>query len=58
VAVASILLIKAFLEQNGIIVQSFALSLWAIPTAILALIIHGSRLLLLDRRRPAAETSP
>ena len=50
VAVSSILLIKAFLEQSGVIVQPFALSLWAIPTAVLALIIHGTRLLLLDRR--------
>lgn len=51
VAVSSILLIKAFLEQSGIVVQPFALSLWAIPTALLALVIHGTRLLLLDRRR-------
>jgi uncharacterized membrane protein len=53
VAVSSILLIKAFLEQTGVIVQPFALSLWAIPTALLAFIIHGTRLLLLDRRRSA-----
>jgi len=52
IAVSSILLIKAFLEQSGIIVQPFALSVWAIPTAVLAVIIHGTRLLLLDRRRP------
>ncbi|HLY05219.1 MAG TPA: DUF969 family protein, partial [Rhizomicrobium sp.] len=51
VAVSSILLIKAFLEQSGIIVQPFEVSLWAIPTAVLALLIHGTRLLLLDRRR-------
>jgi uncharacterized membrane protein len=31
-------------------VQPFDLSLWAIPTAILALVIHGARLLWLDRR--------
>lgn len=53
VAVASILLIKAFLEQSGILVQPFELSVWAIPTALLALVIHGTRLLLLDRRHPA-----
>ena len=51
VAVSSILLIKAFLEESGVIVQPFELSVWAIPTAVLALIIHGTRLLLLDRRR-------
>jgi len=50
VAVSSILLIKAFLEQSGVVVQPFDLSIWAIPTAVLALAIHGARLLLLDRR--------
>jgi uncharacterized membrane protein len=49
IAIASILLIKGFLEANGIIVTPFALSVWAIPTAVAALLIHGARLLLLDR---------
>jgi uncharacterized membrane protein len=55
-AISSILLIKGFLEQSGVIVQPFELSVWAIPTAVLALLIHGTRLLLLDRklRRGAA----
>ncbi|MGH6889425.1 MAG: DUF969 domain-containing protein [Rhizomicrobium sp.] len=50
VAVSSILLIKGFLQQSGIMVQPLELSLWAIPTALLALGIHGARLLLFDRR--------
>jgi uncharacterized membrane protein len=50
IAIASILLIKGFLEQNGILVQPLELSVWAIPTAILAFAIHGFRLLRLDRR--------
>ena len=50
VAIGSILLIKGFLETNHIIVQPLDVSLWAIPTAILAFVIHGARLLLLDRR--------
>ena len=49
-AIASLLLIKGFLEQNGIIVQPLELSVWAIPTAVVALLIHGTRLVLLDRR--------
>lgn len=49
IAIASILLIKGFLEQNGIIVEPLELSIWAIPTAIAALLIHSSRLWLLDR---------
>jgi uncharacterized membrane protein len=57
VAIASILLIKGFLEQFGIELTPLELSLWAIPTAIAAFLIHGSRLLRLDRRlrRGAAE---
>ena len=50
IAIASILLIKGFLETNGVSVEPFALSMWAIPTAIAALVIHAFRLWLLDRR--------
>jgi uncharacterized membrane protein len=49
IAIASILLIKGFLEQNGIMVEPLQLSIWAIPTAISALLIHSLRLWLLDR---------
>ncbi|ANP46552.1 DUF969 domain-containing protein [Candidatus Viadribacter manganicus] len=48
IAIASILLIKSILEQNGIIVEPLQLSIWAIPTAIAALLIHSLRLWLLD----------
>ena len=50
IAIASILLIRGFLEQNGILVEPLELSLWAIPTAVLAFLIHGGRLLMFDRR--------
>jgi len=50
IAIGSILLIKGFLEQSGIFVAPLQLSLWAIPTAILAFLIHGARLLWLDRK--------
>ena len=50
IAIGSILLIKGFLDQNGIHVEPTQLAIWAIPTAICAFIIHGTRLLLLDRR--------
>jgi uncharacterized membrane protein len=57
IAIGSVLLIKGFLETNGIIAEPFALSVWAIPTAILAALIHGTRLLLIDRRlRREADT--
>jgi len=50
VAIGSILLIKGFLEQNGIVVAPIQLSVWAIPTALMAFAIHATRLWLFDRR--------
>lgn len=50
IAIGSILLIRGFLDQNGVHVEPTQLAIWAIPTAICALIIHCTRLLLLDRR--------
>ena len=49
IAIGSILLIKGFLEQNGVHVEPTQLALWAIPTAVCALVIHFVRLVLLDR---------
>ena len=49
-AIASILLIQASLASFGIQLTPFQLSIWAIPTAICAFVIHGTRLLLLDRQ--------
>lgn len=50
IAIGSILLIKGFLEQNGIRIEPIHLAVWAIPTAIAAFAIHSVRLVLLDRR--------
>lgn len=50
IAMSSVLIIKGFLKQNGIDVTPLSLSLWAIPTAVMAFLVHGVRLLLLDRR--------
>ena len=49
-AVASILLIQGSLKGFGIELAPFQLSVWAIPTAVCAFLIHGARLLLLDRK--------
>jgi uncharacterized membrane protein len=49
IAIGSILLIKGFLDQNGIHVEPSQLAIWAIPTAICAFVIHCTRLLLLER---------
>lgn len=48
-AIGSILLMKGLLQQYGIMLEPLELSLWAIPTAIAAFIIHGFRLWLFDR---------
>ncbi|PTS76790.1 DUF969 domain-containing protein [Sphingomonas sp. HMWF008] len=50
IAMGSILLMKGVLEGYGIAIQPLHLSLWAIPTAIAAFLIHGGRLWWLDRR--------
>jgi uncharacterized membrane protein len=49
IAIGSILLIKGFLDQNGIHVEPAQLAIWAIPTALCALVIHCTRLFLLER---------
>ena len=49
-AIGSILLMKGFLDQYGVQIEPLTLSMWAIPTAIAAFIVHSTRLLLLDRR--------
>jgi uncharacterized membrane protein len=48
IALGSVLLIQAVLQQNHIAVQPLRVALWAIPTAIVAFVIHGLRLLRLD----------
>ncbi|MDB5452898.1 MAG: hypothetical protein JWO33_1476 [Caulobacteraceae bacterium] len=50
VAVGSVLLIVGFAKSSGIAIEPLQLSLWAIPSAIAALLIHGLRLFLLQRR--------
>jgi uncharacterized membrane protein len=50
IAIGSILLMKGVLEGFGIVLEPFQLSVWAIPAAIAAFLIHGARLVLLDRR--------
>jgi len=49
-AIASILLIQGVFETYGYPLTPLQLSVWAIPTAICAFLIHGARLLAMDRR--------
>lgn len=58
VAIGSVLLMVGFLTSAKIVLDPIHLSVWAIPTAVAALLIHGVRLMLFDRRlarRSAAE---
>jgi uncharacterized membrane protein len=50
IAIGSIVLIVGFLEQAGVRVEALHVSLWAIPTAIVATLVHGARLLMFDRQ--------
>ncbi|HYE42963.1 MAG TPA: DUF969 domain-containing protein [Caulobacteraceae bacterium] len=50
IAIGSILLIVGFLDQYGVSVEPLQLAIWAIPTAIVAFVIHAARLVLFDRR--------
>ena len=49
-AIASILLIQGVFESAGYPMTPLQLSVWAIPTAICAFLIHGGRILAFDRR--------
>lgn len=50
IAIGSILLMVGVLQQYGIVLEPLQLAVWAIPSAIAAFLIHGARLLWLDRK--------
>ncbi len=50
VAIASILLIQGVMSGYGIELTPLQLSVWAIPTALCAFVIHATRLMLFDSR--------
>jgi len=50
IAIGSILLMRGFLQQNGVLVEPLDLSVWAIPTAISSALIHCARLYLFERK--------
>lgn len=50
VAVGAVLLITSFVDTTyGYTLSPLQVALWAIPTAVVALLIHGTRSLLVDR---------
>jgi uncharacterized membrane protein len=58
IAIGSILLIQGSMAGFGIELTPLHLSLWAIPTAICAFLIHGTRLLLFDRKLAVPRRRP
>ena len=50
IAIGSILLMVGILATSGITLDPLQLSVWAIPTAVAAFVIHATRLMLFDRR--------
>ena len=50
IAIASILLIQGVFESAGYPLTPLQLSVWAIPTALCAFVIHASRIRAFDRR--------
>ncbi len=50
IAVGSVLLIVATMKGMGVVVEPLQLAFWAWPSAVAALVVHGARLVLLDRR--------
>jgi uncharacterized membrane protein len=50
IAIGSIVLIQQTLVTYGYNLAPLELAVWAIPSAIAAFVIHGARLLMLDRK--------
>ena len=50
VAIGSVLLMVGFLTSAKIVMDPIHLSVWAIPSAVAAFVIHATRLMLFDRR--------
>ena len=50
IAIGSIVLIQQTLATYGYVLSPLHLAMWAIPSAIAAFVIHGARLMLLDRK--------
>ncbi|GMU42311.1 MAG: DUF969 domain-containing protein [Xanthomonadales bacterium] len=51
-AFGAVLLMQAFMAEQGIELSPLAIALWGIPTALCAFVIHAARLWWRDRRRP------
>jgi uncharacterized membrane protein len=50
IAFGAVILIKSFFEGQGIVLEPLSISLWALPTAIAAFLIHAGRITVFERR--------
>jgi uncharacterized membrane protein len=50
IALGAVLLIQGFFAQNKIDLDPKSIAIWAVPTAIAAFVIHGTRIALMQRR--------
>ena len=50
IAFGAVLLIQSFFADQGVVLDPLQIALWGLPTAICAFLIHGTRLLRLDRQ--------
>jgi uncharacterized membrane protein len=50
IAFGAVLLIQSFFADQGIVLEPLRISLWGIPTALFAFLIHATRLSRLDAR--------
>lgn len=53
-AFGAVLLMQAFFAERGVELAPLEIALWGLPTALLAFLIHGARLLWRDRQRGRA----
>lgn len=58
IAMGSVLLVVSFLTTSKIVMDPLHISVWSIPSALAAFVIHGARLLLFDRRLARGAATP
>jgi uncharacterized membrane protein len=58
IAMGSVLLIHSVLLSGGFDLPPLKIALWAIPTAVLAMLVHAVRMVLLDRRLARRAAAP
>lgn len=58
VAIGAVLLMQGFFAQNGIVLEPLHIALWALPTAVVAFVIHAIRVRIYVDRLAARLAAP